>query len=495
MVQNRMQPNILLIMADQFRFDATGVNGGWVRTPHLDRIATEGVNFTNCFTNSPVCVPARICMATGLYPHNTNVWTNIRYILPDSTPTWTEEIRRVGYKTSVIGKTHLHTHMIDDLRKREQVLKSCGFEVVDEIAGPRASAKVMSHMTERWQELGFLEKYRKDYQDRFATRPHIVRPAALPLEHYADVYVADRTIEYLKSYNQDEPWFCWLSFGGPHEPWDTPEPYASMYDPSSMPKAIGSPPGGTPGENEESSMERQNRPAGHLDVLLGRPNAREEYQSRIAPQGPTYTHCPDFKPGEVEAMRADYAGNVTLIDDQIGRVLDLLEERGELENTVIAFTSDHGEMNGDHGLIYKENFLNGSVRVPLIVRTPETLKNQSLRKTCDGFVEWFDVGPTLVDLAGGQIEYRQFAKSLIPVISGETETHRNEALSEIWGEHMIANEEWKMVINTEGKPYMLFNVADDPDELTNLTGRYPDIENRLRLRILERIAASHLNEG
>ena len=139
-------------MTDQFRFDATGLNGGWVKTPNLDRIASEGINFTNCFTNSPVCVPAWISMATGLYPHNTNVWTNIRYVLPDSSMTWTEAIQREGYRMSVFGKPHLHTHTIDDLRKREHVLRSCGFEVIDEIAGPRASAFVMSHMTELWRE-------------------------------------------------------------------------------------------------------------------------------------------------------------------------------------------------------------------------------------------------------------------------------------------------------------------------------------------------------
>ena len=201
-----MQPNILFIMADQFRFDATSLNGGWARTPNLDRIASEGINFSNCFTNSPVCIPARVSMATGLYPHNTNVWTNIRYVLPEHSSTWTEVIKSVGYKTSVFGKTHLHTHMIDDLRKREHVLRSCGFDVIDEIAGPRASAQVMSRMTEQWQERGLLEKYREDYRNRFSTKPHVVRPSVLPLDQYADVYVADCTIEYLESYNSDKPW-------------------------------------------------------------------------------------------------------------------------------------------------------------------------------------------------------------------------------------------------------------------------------------------------
>ena len=90
------RPNILLIMTDQFRYDATGINGGWVKTPNLDRIANEGINFSNCFTNAPLCIPARISMATGLYPHNTNVWKNIFYDLPDKYPTWTNIIKNNG---------------------------------------------------------------------------------------------------------------------------------------------------------------------------------------------------------------------------------------------------------------------------------------------------------------------------------------------------------------------------------------------------------------
>jgi choline-sulfatase len=425
-------------------------------------------------------------MATGLYPHNTNLWTNRRYVLPKSSATWTEVVKEQGYSMSVFGKTHLHTHSVADLRDHEDVIRACGFDTIDEIAGPRASARVMTHMTERWKSLGLLEKYRADYRDRFQVKPHTVRPSVLPFEEYADVYVAQQAKRYLKDYQGKEPWFCWLSFGGPHEPWDTPEPHASMYRPSTMPPPL------TPGE------EVAGRPMGHLDTLVGRRSGSDEYHSSVAPPiDDAPVHHPEFEEGDVANMRANYAGNVTLIDEQIGEVLECIEARGELENTVIVFTSDHGEMNGDHGLIYKENFLEGAVKIPLIVRTPESLKASRGLRTCSRFVEWFDVGPTLVELAGGQIPYRQFARSLVPVLSDTNPDHRSDSLSEIWGEHMIVNDRWKMVINTDGEPYMLFDRRNDPAEQRNLAGSKEsrDVETALKLRILERIATSHINEG
>lgn len=483
-VCNTVKPNILFIMTDQFRYDATGLNGGWVQTPNLDRIAADGVNFRRCYTTSPVCMPARVSMATGLYPHNTNLWTNRRYFLPESVPTWTEVIRDAGYRTAIFGKTHLYTHSVADLREHEAILRRCGLETIDEIPGPRAAARTKCHMTARWDSLGLLEPYKRDYEDRFAHKPHVVRPSALPLEEYADVYVARRAAEYLASYDGDDPWFCWLSFGGPHEPWDTPEPYASMYDRRAMPAPVVR----VPTAHE--------RPRGHLDRLMGEDVPEREYESSTPSKDVAPNHAPELTSDEVLQMRADYAGNVSLIDEQIGKVLEVIDKRGELENTVIVFTSDHGEMNGDHGLIYKENFLDPAARVPLIVRTPATLAGPVRGCSVDSPVEWFDVGPTLVELAGADIEYRQFAKSLVPVLEGASQSHRDDAMSEIWGEHMIVAGRWKMTVNTQGRPYMLYDLAEDPSETRNLAGLsdYHDVEVALVLRLFERVAESYVNE-
>ena len=453
-------PNILLLMTDQQRWDAMGCSGDWVQTPNLDRIASEGVQFTNCVTTSPVCIPTRLSLATGLYPHNTGVWNNMNHTMPAETPTWMQAMRDAGYRTSLFGKTHLHPHG-GDLREREGLMNAYGLDDVNEIGGPRASAKVLSHMTAEWEAKGLWDGYRADYRERFSTKPYLVRPSTLGLENYADVYVGQQAKQYLQDYDRQAPWCCWVSFGGPHEPWDTPEPYASMYDPEQMPPAVPRPPIGE-------------RPQGHLDRLMERMN-------------------PAFEPGEIGRLRANYAGNVTLIDDQIGEILDAIAARGELDNTVIVHTSDHGEMNGDYGLIYKSNFLNGAVRIPLLVRTPDSAHAGSL---CNSPVEWIDIGPTLVEMAGSELEHRQFGKSLCPVLTNPEVTHRDFAISEIEGEVMLLNQEWKAVLNANGEAYLLFDMQNDPNETQNLAGKseVADIETVLRLQILERLVQTQLRK-
>ena len=453
-------PNILLLMTDQQRWDAMGCSGDWVQTPNLDRIASEGVQFTNCVTTSPVCIPTRLSLATGLYPHNTHVWNNMNHQMPPETPTWMQAVRDAGYRTSLFGKTHLHPHG-GDLREREDLMNAYGLDDVNEIGGPRASANVLSHMTVEWEAKGLWDGYRADYRERFSTKPYLVRPSTLGLENYADVYVGQQAKQYLQNYDREEPWCCWVSFGGPHEPWDTPEPYASMYDPETMPPAVPRPPVGE-------------RPRGHLDRLMQRMN-------------------PKFESGEIGRLRANYAGNVTLIDDQIGEILDAIEARGELENTIIVHTSDHGEMNGDYGLIYKGNFLNGAVRIPLLVRTPDSTNAGSI---CESPVEWIDIGPTLVETAGGELAHRHFGKSLCPVLTNPEVTHRDFAISEIQGEIMLLNQEWKAALNANGEVYLLFDVENDPNETENLAGRpeVADVETALRLQILERLMQTQLEK-
>ena len=233
-------PIILILMTAPQRWDAMSCAGDWVETPALDRIAAEGVRFTQCVTTTPICIPARVTLATGRYPHNNAVWNNLQYTMPPDAPTWMRAIRDLGYRTSLFGKTHLHPHQ-GDLREREHLLNAYGLDDIDEIGGPRASAQVMSHMTAGWEAKGLLEAYREDYAERFANKPHVVRPSVLPLEDYIDVYVGQQAKRYLENYNRDEPWCCWVSFGGPHEPWDAPSYYTDLYMPGGEARARGPP--------------------------------------------------------------------------------------------------------------------------------------------------------------------------------------------------------------------------------------------------------------
>jgi choline-sulfatase len=446
-------------MTDQQRFDALGCVGGWVRTPNIDKLATEGVRFSNAYTNSPVCVPARVSLATGRYPHNTDVWGNDAYTLPPSAHTWMRAIRDAGYTTSVFGKTHLHPHR-GDLRDSEHLVHAYGLDHVDEIAGPRASARSRSNLTDLWEQTGVYDDYKQDLRDRYANKPWVARPSPVPLDLYADVYVGRQAAAYLREYDGARPWFCWVSFGGPHEPWDAPEPYASLYEPAAMPEPV------------RREPDTHDRPRGWLD---------EKWAESGVP----------FEPDDIARLRANYAGKVTLIDDQIGEVLRTVEERRELDRTVVAFVSDHGEMNGDHNLLYKENFLSPAVRVPFIVRLP--VHTGAAGAVSDAMVELMDLGATLVELAGGRRVPGSLARTLVPLLADPSRPHREVALSEFRREAMVATADWKLGVNREGQVYLLYDLRSDPYETRNLAAlpECEQVEHQLLRHLKTSLTATH----
>ncbi|HEX7187546.1 MAG TPA: sulfatase-like hydrolase/transferase [Actinomycetes bacterium] len=454
------QPNILLVMTDQQRWDALGCVSDWVRTPHMDRIAAEGVLFRQAYTNSPLCIPARVSLSLGRYPHNHGVWGNRRYTLPASAPTWMRAVQEAGYATSVFGKTHLHPHK-GDLRDREPLMHAYGLEHVDEIAGPRASVRCRSNLTDLWEQAGLYDVYRRDIKGRLRDVPWVARPSPLPLDLYPDVYVGRQAATHLRTYSGDRPWFCWVSFSGPHEPWDVPEPYASRYDPGAMPAPL-----------RVEDPGPRSRPRGSLD-------------DRLADPVP-------FREGEVGRLRANYAGNLELIDDQVGGLLEVVAERGELDRTVIALVSDHGEMNGDFGLLYKQNFLDPAVRVPFAVRLPDSHPDRTPGLVSDALVELMDLGATLGELAGAQPADRSYARSVVPVLTGRAVAHRSHVVSELKGEVMVSTDEWKCVLNASGEIYLLVDRSADPQETRNIAGSpdAADAENTMRRTALQALLSS-----
>ena len=328
-------------------------------------------------------------------------------------------VRGAGYRTSLFGKTHLN-HAGNDVRTRAHLLTAQGIDDVYETVGPRQSARTLSHMTAEWESLGIWDAYQRDFAERFATKPHLllVRPCPLgfsTLLHYYDTQFAQKAKAYLEAYDRDQPWFCWVSFGGPHEPWDTPEPNFSRYDPEQMPPTLS---GGLRGGE--------------------RPGANSTPPS---PGGPAPT------PAHVAALRANYAGNVSLIDDQTGQLFTVIERRGEWQNTVVVLCSDHGEMNADYGQRYKGNFLNRAARVPLLVKGPGA-------GVYEAPVEWFDVVPTLAAFAGAELDFAQFAASLMASLRDPGVATRSEALSEIYQKVMVMDTSWKCAVNATGRAYL-----------------------------------------
>jgi arylsulfatase len=257
------------------------------------------------------------------------------------------------------------------------------------------------------------------------------------------------------------PWFCWVSFGGPHEPWDAPEPYASLYARADIPAPIP-------------------RLRGHQQV---RGLLRRAFDSAL--------YSPPLQPDEVRAMRASYAGNVTLIDEQIGRILEVIRTRGELDRTLIVFTSDHGEMNGDQGLVYKANFLDPVLQVPLIIRPPLGGPARGGRDL-HVVAEWMDVGATIADYAGGGLPEPSHARSLRPLIEGRATAHRGFAVSEFLGHTAIVDHRWKIEFEPHDRPALLFDRGSDPLEQVNLAGddRYAVTMAELKDRLIAFRAAT-----
>lgn len=425
-------------MADQFRADALGCVGGYARTPNLDKLASTGWLFTNAFANSAECVPSRISLATGLYPHQTGIDRNNRCTLNPDVPNWMQAIAAASYRTSLFGKTHLHPHE-GDIRDRLPLMHRYGLQTVDEITGPRAAALVRSNMTELWQASNVYEDYRTDLKERFATRAYLARPSPLPLELYYDSYVGRAAASYLEQLAKGAPWFCWVSFGGPHEPWDAPEPYASMYAPEQMPLP---------------------RPRTFYTDNVGG-LLKELYNS--------VEYCPDMTASDIAAMRANYAGNVTLIDGEIGRILETIRRRGELDESLIIFTSDHGEMNGDHGLIYKANFLDPAIKIPLIVVGPGSSGFGHAEGESAALVELMDVGATLVDYAEAEQPMPTQACSLRPLIENRTSVHRQFAVSEFAAHTCVVGPRLKVEFDPLLELILAFDRNADPEEQRDIS--------------------------
>jgi len=427
-------------MSDQHRADAAGPAAIGFETPALNALAAEGVLYSNCYTNSPQCISARAALHYGLYPHQSGVASNQSGPYEDTKrDSWVQRLSRAGYHTSVFGKTHL-TRAGGDLIAAEGKMKALGFDVVEEEYGPRQSQFTRSHMTKMWVQLGLLQSYRDDISAR-DDDPACVRPSPLGLENYYDTYVGRRAHKFLENYDDPRPFFCWLSFPGPHEPYDTPEPYASMYSPAAMPPAIP-------------------RPA----RIGGAPCILHDLIWRRCPENP------ELNPDKIAKLRANYAGGVRLIDDQIANIVELLKRQGRYENTIILFTSDHGEMNGDWGLLRKKVFLDASARVPLIVKPAKQNRANTVDRHCDALIELMDVGPTLLQLSGADDAAALGGRSFAAIVEGSTERHREIVRSQYDRDRMILSAEWKLVLNKDGAPSLLFDRLNDPSEQRNLVG-------------------------
>lgn len=429
-MDKRQKPNILLLMTDQHRGDCLGCAGNKViKTPNIDRIAREGVRFTQAYSSTPSCTPARAGLLTGLSPwrHGMLGYGKVAERYPFEMP---RALHDAGYYTFVVGKLHF-----DPQRNYH------GFDgaLLDESG--RAETK------------DFVSDYHKWFQSKAPGKnPDITgltwndyrsRVYALPEELHPTRWIGQSAVDFIKDYKRTEPFFLKVSWERPHSPYDPPKRFMDMYKPSDM-------------------------PAPHIGKWAQKYAKGNE-------NNPDSWHG-DFGLEQVQRSRQGYYANVSFIDEQIGFILKTLEDRGMLDSTLVVFTADHGDMLGDHNLWRKTYAYEGSAHIPMLVRWPKSMGLASKRGTASDLpVELRDVLPTFLDAAGTKAPVKLDGASLIDIVRGNTAGWREfidlehdicYSAENHWS--ALTDGRWKYIYHAFDGSQQLFDLSNDPGELNDL---------------------------
>ncbi len=412
------KPNVLILFSDQFRGDALGLVNPKIRTPSLDRLAAEGAFFSHAYTPVPVCVAARHCLMTGLRSKYHGYYSNESRPMDPSVPTLPRILSDAGYVAQAAGKMHFQPprrhHGFDRMLLMEETpatreeddyllyLRSVGWGHIRHAHGVR---HLLYHQPQR---------------------------SILPEEHHGTKWVADRSIEFVRA-QKGRPWFLWSGWIAPHPPFNAVDRWAEAYTDDGVP-----PPRIVPNE----TLSRRAQELRFLaDVDL-------EDTERLL------------------RSRALYYAQVSFIDEQVGRVLACLEETAQAEDTLVIFTSDHGEMLGDHGTWQKLLPYEECCRIPLIVRFPGRVERG---RTEDSFTDLLDIMPTVLDATGGEYPggYELTGRSLL----GEFEPRARQFIEGANGARRFSAvvEDGRKLAHWAADGYEeLFALRADPGEHENL---------------------------
>ena len=457
MGRTETDPNVLLLLTDQERYDVSAPGGPAVWTPTMDCLQSEGMRFDRAYTPISICSSARASLLTGLYPHAHGMLNNchepdaVQPNLPADLPTFGELLTGAGYDNSYIGKWHVG---------RDQTPADFGFEYLGGGDGRHdaGDAAFRDHLRSHGVEPGEVELEDAVYTDEgqllAATTP-------VPAEATRPYYLAERTIDRLGDVDGDEPFFHRADFVGPHHPYVVPEPYASMYDPDDI----------EPWPTFDETFD-------------GKPRAHEQYLAYRGVEGFDWDRWSDAV--------AKYFGFVTFIDHQMGRILDALDDEGLAESTAVVHTADHGDFTGSHRqfnkgpLMYEETY-----HVPLMVRWPDVVEPGS---TCEAIVRLHDLMPTFLDLGGVDPPDGLHARNLRPLLEGSRpadwpdsvfcEYHGDEF--GLYSQRMVRTRDRKFVFNSPDRNE-LYDLARDPHELRNLVDHpeYESVRADLERRLAE----------
>jgi arylsulfatase A-like enzyme len=433
-------PNVILIHSDQHRFDCLGCNGHpLIRTPNLDRLASEGVNCTAAFTPTPICSPARACLLTGCWPTrhgclsipNTELYRPARADLP----LLSQVLNRAGYWQGYVGKYH-----------QELAGVPTGFGYDRFIPGGAYR---------RWRAEAGLSDYPGGSGpfDYFGNTDEGITP-----EQSQPAWEADRAIEMIESAagHPDRPFLVRWDPRHPHLPCVPPEPYASMYPPADVP----------PWES-------------FGDTLENKPYVQAQQRRSWKVDGWTWAQW--------APTVAAYLGEISLLDHQIGRILDALDRLGLADDTLVIYTSDHGDLCGGHGMMDKHFVMYDDVmRVPLLLRWPGRLP---AGRACDAFISHaIDLPTTLAEAAGAPVPETFAGRDLLALIDGRDVSPRPDVFAQWSGgqfgsytQRMVRDRRWKYVWNATDRDE-LYDLAADPGEKCNLAGSSDHADQLARLR-------------
>lgn len=438
------QPNILLIMSDEHAAAYSGTYGHpLVQTPSMDRLAAAGVTFDNTYCNSPLCLPSRMSFMTGRYIHRIGSWDNASP-LPSDTVTWAHMLRAVGYDAVLCGKQHF-----------------CGR---DQLHGFGAQLARDLH-AEQWMQNG-APRGTPDWRQGTPVAPQPwggleqAGPGTTE-EIEVDDLVEERALGYLREpERRRRPWALNVSFIAPHFPLVAPPRFYDLYPPEEV-DLPGIPPG---------HLEKQHPVYQRMRGMFG----LVDYSEKLVRRG-----------------RAGYYGLITYLDEKIGRLLDVLEETGQADNTLVVYCSDHGDMNGEHGMWRKSNFYDASSRVPLQIAWKGVLPAGTRREEVVSLV---DLIATVVEAAGATTDDASLdGDSLLGLMKGTKTEWKNEAFSEYLAHGvarpmaMLRRGRYKLNYSL-GDPPELYDMEADPNEFFDLAldPTYQEVARELQERLLAR---------
>jgi arylsulfatase A-like enzyme len=420
------RPNILFLMPDQLRHDFLSCYGAdFISTPHIDRLAAAGMRYRRAYSTSPVCVTARHNILTGLNSIRAGVLSNGQFIRPDYAAcginTWPEILGAAGYRTAAIGKMHFYPW--DAMMGYDERI----------ICEDKRWLRIEDDYAHFLAARGLRKLHGNEHEGYQENRGAIVHQH--PFDCSWDHFVGSAATRFIRDYDSDQPFAAMVGFPGPHCPYDPSPEYAERFDPQDMPAAI------PEVEGEHPQMRQAN--------ING---------NKMPWNGIDYS---EFTEAHKLKIRAHYAGLVAQIDDLVGDILQALQDKGLMDNTIILFSSDHGDYLGDHNLIGKGSFFEASTHVPLIACVPGLEGG----RTSDDLVALADVTPTMMQLAGCPLpEYVDFQP--LPGLEMTEPPARDYLFGMMGGGWMAFDGQWKLCKYSSGE-HMLFDLENDPQEVHN----------------------------